>query len=486
MIDQAPEDDLQGDPFGHFYAIILSGGAGTRLWPLSRELSPKQILHLFGADSLIRQTIARLTKLVKEERIHIVTGQRLFDEIRNHLLTEFPPCRKVQYILEPAARNTAPAVALAAWQIAKQDPKAILGVFPSDHFITDDQPLLDAVRQAATAAKDGWLVTFGLQPERPETGFGYIERGEPLSPEPSLFRAARFIEKPDLETAKELVAAGRFFWNSGMFVFSARTLLEEVERFLPILSEVLGALDRYSPDERAQFAQQEFERIPPVSLDYGVMEKSERVAMIPVSLQWKDVGSLPALAEFHPKDSAENVAIGHIMQEGCRDSLLYSDSRLIAAIGLENMMVIDTPDATLVCPKERAQEVSRIVARLKEEKAPESVAQRYSHRPWGSYVELEKGSSYQVKHIEVYPGKRLSEQLHRHRSEHWIVLQGTAKVTIDTAEQIVQPNQSVYIPANAHHRLENVGKIPVHLIEVQNGEYLGEDDIVRFTDDFGR
>jgi len=470
----------------HVYGVILSGGAGTRLWPLSRELSPKQILHLFGTDSLIRQTITRLTKRIQEDHIFIVTGERLFEEIRNHLLTEFPPCKNVQYILEPAARNTAPAIALAAWNIMQKDPEAVLGVFPSDHYITDDQPLLDALEKATEAAQDGYLVTFGLQPDRPETGFGYLQQGEPLSQHPGVFRAARFIEKPDLEKAKELIQDPHHLWNSGMFVFSARVLLEEVERYLPELHQALLKLATYSSQDYERFARQEFCRVPAISLDYGIMEKSDRVALIPLTLPWKDVGSLPALAEFHPKDAQGNVAVGHILQEGCQNSLFYSDSRLIAAIGLEDLMVIDTPDATLVCSKERAQDVSKVVARLKETGAQESVSHRYSHRPWGSFLELEKGSTYQVKQIEVTPGKRLSEQLHRHRSEHWILLQGTAKVTIDGTEQIVRTNESVFIPTNTRHRLENVGKIPVRLIEVQNGEYLGEDDIVRFTDDYGR
>ncbi len=265
----------------HVYGVILSGGAGTRLWPLSRELSPKQILHLFGTDSLIRQTITRLTKRIPEDHIFIVTGERLFEEIRNHLLTEFPPCKNVQYILEPAARNTAPAIALAAWDIMQKDPEAILGVFPSDHYITDDQPLLDALEKATEVARDGYLVTFGLLPDRPETGFGYLEQGEPLSQHPGVFRAARFIEKPDLEKAKELIQDPRHLWNSGMFVFSARVLLEEVERYLPELHQALGKLATYSSEDYERFAQQEFCRAPAISLDYGIMERSDRVALIP-------------------------------------------------------------------------------------------------------------------------------------------------------------------------------------------------------------
>jgi len=473
-------------PLEHFYGVILGGGAGTRLWPLSRELSPKQILHLFGQDSLIRQTIYRLQKLIPEDRISIVTGERLYEEIRNHLLAEYPPLKEVRFILESAPRNTAPAVALAAWQLARHDEQAILGVFPSDHFIAPDEPLLEAIARAYRVAQEGCLVTFGLKPQRPETGYGYIEQGPAIAGGMGAYQVLRFHEKPDLPTAQSFLQSGRHFWNSGIFLFQAKTLLEEVQKYLPDLIATLQTLDRYSPQEYQRFAAELFGKLKPISLDYGVLEKSEKVAVLPVEIGWKDVGSLPSLDEFHPKDAQGNVQVGHVLLEDCRNTTVYSDSRLVATIGLEDLMVIDTRDATLVCPKSQSQKVSRIVARLKEEGAQEGISQRASARPWGSFIELEKGPTFQVKHIEVLPGMRLSEQLHNHRSEHWIILSGTARISLDGSDHLLHANESIYIPMNTRHRLENPGKILVRLIEVQNGEYLGEDDIERFQDDFGR
>lgn len=464
----------------------MGGGAGTRLWPLSRELSPKQLLKLFGTDSLIRRTVLRLKKLIPEEKIYIVTSNRLFDEIRNHLLSSYPQLKQVNYIIEPAARNTAPAVLLAAWELLKKDKDAVLGVFPSDHYIENDEALIEAVKRAYRVAQDGYLVTFGLKPTRPETGFGYIELGKTIRGKGGVFKASRFVEKPDLETAKKFVSSGNYFWNSGMFVFRADVIVEEGKRFLPHVIRVLEEIESFSAGEKAQLAEEAFMSIEPISIDYAIMEKSERVAVIPVDVGWKDVGSLSALAEFYKKDERGNVKIGNIVELDSENSIFYSDSRLVAAIGLSNFLVIDTRDATLVCPTERAQEVSKIVDRLKEKEAGECLSHRYSIRPWGNFVLLEKGDNFQVKLIEVKPGMKLSEQLHNHRSEHWIIVKGTAKVTINGDERILHAGESAFIPVSARHRLENPGKIPVLLIEVQTGEYLGEDDIVRFSDDFGR
>ncbi len=469
----------------HLFAVILGGGAGTRLWPLSRELSPKQLLKLFGTDSLIRKTVLRLKKLIPEENVFIVTSERLLDEIRNHLLSEYPPLKKIQYIIEPAARNTGPAVLLAAWELFKKDKDSILGVFPSDHYIENDEALIEAIKVAYEVAQKDYLVTFGLKPLRPETGFGYIELGNSIQ-NSNAYQARSFVEKPDLKKAKEFVDSGKYFWNSGMFVFKARIILEEGRKFLPKVIEVLGEIDTFSDENKEKISEEAFLSIDPISIDYGIMEKSERVAIIPVDIGWKDVGSLTALEEFYEKDERRNVKIGNIVEVDSEDSIFYSDSRLVAAIGLSDLMVIDTRDATLVCPKERAQEVAKIVAMLKEKDAGEYLAHRHSVRPWGSFVLLEKGDNYQVKLIKVKPGMKLSEQLHNHRSEHWIVVKGTAKVTIGGKEKILHAGESAFIQVSARHRLENPGKIPVLLIEVQSGEYLGEDDIVRFRDEFGR
>lgn len=469
----------------NFYGVVLAGGAGTRLWPLSRELTPKQLLKLFGADSLIRKTILRIKRVVPEEKIYLVTSRQLFDEIRNHLLSEYPPLKNVNYILEPLPRNTAPAIILSAREISRKDPEAIIGVFPSDHYIENDEVLIEAIYKALKAAEKGYLVTFGLKPSRPETGFGYIELGERIIDD-EIYRVKRFVEKPPLEKAKEFVESGRFFWNSGMFVFKAEALLEEARKYLPEALEVLEEIDAYPEDERSLYAPRAFARIPSISIDYAVMEKSDRVAVVPVELGWKDVGSLPALEEFYEKDEDGNVKIGNVLTVDCKDSLFYTESRLLALIGLKDMMVIDTRDATLVCPKERAQDVTRVVKELKNRGAEEHLAHRHSIRPWGSFTLLEKGENFQVKLIEVKPGCKLSEQMHNHRSENWIVVRGTAKVFLDGKERILHAGESVYIPPNSRHRLENPGKINLTLIEVQIGEYLGEDDIVRFSDDFGR
>lgn len=465
--------------------MILGGGAGTRLWPLSRELSPKQLLKLFGTDSLIQQTINRLLRIVPEEKIYIVTSGRLLDEIRNHLVSSFPARKKVRYIVEPAPRNTAPAVLLAAYRLHRQDENAVLGVFPSDHYIEKDDALIEAITQAIPVAQAGYLVTFGLKPDRPETGFGYIETGEPIKNTGAL-KARRFVEKPDRQTAEKFLASGRFYWNSGMFVFRADAVLEEARKYLPQAVEVIEEIERMSDEEKRRLAADAFCSIEPISIDYAIMEKSDRVAAIPVDLGWKDVGSLPALEEFYPKDEEGNVKVGNVEAVDTKDSILFSDSRLIAAVGVEDVMVIDTRDATLVCGKDSAQKVAEVVKRLKEKQADEYLSHRYSVRPWGSFVELVKGDNYQIKLIEVNPGMRLSEQMHNHRSEHWIFLQGTAKVYLDGKEHVLHANESIFIPMNTRHRLENPGKIPVKLIEVQSGEYLGEDDIVRFSDDYGR
>ncbi|MCX7831431.1 MAG: mannose-1-phosphate guanylyltransferase/mannose-6-phosphate isomerase [Actinobacteria bacterium] len=469
----------------NFYAVVLAGGAGTRLWPLSRELTPKQLLKLFGADSLIRKTVSRLKRIIPEERVYIVTSKSLFDEIRNHLLSEYPPLKKLGYILEPLPKNTAPAVILAAWEIKKIDNQAVIGVFPSDHYIEDDEALVESVLSAIDVAKKGYLVTFGLKPTRPESGFGYIEMGDEIV-DGKAYKVKRFIEKPPVEIAEKLIRTGKHFWNSGMFVFSVEKILDEAMKYLPEVVEALKEIDGYAEEEKSMFAEKAFEGLPTISIDYAIMEKSESVAVIPVEIGWRDVGSLPALEEFYEKDERGNVTIGNIVNIDCKNSLFYSDSRLVAGIGLDGLMVIDTRDATLVCPKERAQDVAQVVKRLKDQGREEYISHRHSTRPWGSFTLLEKADNYQVKLIEVKPGAKLSEQMHNHRSENWIVVKGTARVFLNGEERILHAGESIYIPANARHRLENPGKINLTIIEVQIGEYLGEDDIVRFSDDFGR
>lgn len=481
------------DKSGNFYGVILAGGTGTRFWPLSRELNPKQTLKLFGAESLIEQCIKRLLPIASEEKIVIVTGAKLRDEIRNHLVSAKPPLKGVKYLVEPLARNTAAAIGLAATYLFKLDPSAILGVFPSDHTIKDKTNFLKAIETSIELANKGFLVTFGIPPERPETGYGYIEQGNPLPANSSVFHVDRFAEKPSRDKAEEFLKNGGYFWNSGIFIFTAQKILEEIEKFMPELYEKLKWFSEKSvADWDTDKAQDIFSPLESISIDYGVLERSKDVLVIPVDLGWSDMGSFLALENLFEKDEQGNVVVGNVVDVDSKDSIIYTDKHLVAALGLKDMIVINTHDAVLICPKNRTQEVRKIVDILKKKKAEEYLTHRTVYRPWGSYTVLEKGPGYKIKLVEVFPKKRLSSQLHHHRSEHWVVLSGTAKITLRAVSQkgeeeyLVHANESTFIPPSTVHRLENPGIIPLKIIEVQNGEYLEEDDIVRFEDDFGR
>ena len=467
------------------YPVILSGGSGTRLWPMSRSLYPKQLLRLLGEDSLLQQTVRRVADpgrfaapllVANEEHRFIVAEQLREIGAPSHVL------------LEPVGRNTAPAACVAALILAESEPAALMLLLPSDHIIAEEAVFAAAVDRAAAAAQAGALVTFGITPDRPEIGYGYIRQGEPVGGIEGVFRVAEFVEKPSPEVAEGYVASEQYFWNSGMFLFPAALFLNELERIRPeIVAACRQALAKARRDDDfVRLDKAAFEACPADSIDYAVMEHTTRAAVVPVSMGWNDVGSWDALWDISDKDGAGNAVIGNVVAEDTRNCYLRSEAGLIAAIGIEDLVVVATDDALLLAPRDRTQEVRRLVARLAAEGRDESDALPTVHRPWGTYRSLHNGHRVQVKHITVKPGGRLSLQMHHHRAEHWIVVHGTARIRRGDEELMLTEDQSTYIPLGTPHRLENPGKIPLHLIEVQSGSYLGEDDIVRFEDSYGR
>jgi mannose-1-phosphate guanylyltransferase/mannose-6-phosphate isomerase len=467
--------------------VILSGGAGTRLWPLSRELYPKQLLALTGERTMIQQTALRLEGLAAAAPVVVC------NEAHRFLVAE--QLRQVgiepqAIVLEPMGRNTAPAIALAAHAAlkaagAKADADPLLLVLPADHVIRDVPAFHKAVHAALGAAQQGQLVTFGIVPTIPETGYGYIQRG-PASG--SVYRIARFVEKPSAALAGDFLASGDYYWNSGMFLFGARRYLEELERLAPAIARTCAAafagakadLDFTRIDKHL------FEACPADSIDYAVMEKTATAVVVPLAAGWSDVGSWAALHEASEADGHGNVSRGDVICEDSEGCFLYSESRLVSAVGLKNHVVVETKDAVLVAPRSRVQDVKKLVFRLKEQGRYEHSLHREVFRPWGSYDSIESGPRFQVKRLKVKPGAVLSLQLHHHRAEHWIVVSGTARITRGDEVFLLEENQSTYIPIGTRHRIENPGKIPLHIIEVQSGSYLGEDDIVRLEDHYGR
>lgn len=464
--------------------VILAGGSGTRLWPLSRKLHPKQVLALLGDRTLVQETVLRLRGLDAAAPVVICNDEHRFivaEQLRD--LGEHPAA----LILEPVARNTAPAVAVAALYALAQSPDATLLILPADHLITDSSAFHTAVVQAVDYAHDGHLVTFGIIPAAPETGYGYIMQGAAMPHGPGR-KIQRFVEKPDTVTAEGYVRSGQYFWNSGMFVLRADAVLAELTRFAPeivrgcreSLEKAVSDLDFLRLDHDA------FAACPEDSIDYAVMERTDRGVVVPLSCGWSDLGSWDALWQAGEKDDDGNVTRGDVLLCDVRDSFLHAETRLLAAVGLENHIVVETSDAVLVSPRDRVQEVKKLVDRLKAQNRVEAVSHKKVFRPWGHYESIGQGERYQVKRITVTPGHVLSLQKHFHRAEHWVVVRGTAVVTRDGEEILVRENESVYLPLGAVHRLANPGRIPLELIEVQVGGYLGEDDIVRFEDVYGR
>lgn len=461
--------------------VILAGGTGTRLWPLSRELYPKQLIKLTGSHSLLQETLQRVHELPGTLPPVIVVGEehRFLTKTQIEELDQFP---EYHLLLEPVGRNTAAAICGAALYVQQNiDANTILLVLPADHLISAKGAFREAVREALLLAENGNLTTFGIVPERPETGYGYICRGEGC-------RVKSFVEKPDAQTAEEYVASGQYLWNSGMFAFSVKTLLEELARYAPdIVTAMTDALGHGTRDGIFfRFDRAAMESCPDDSVDYALMEKTDKAAVVEANIGWSDIGSWRALWEMAEKDENGNVVTGDVIMEDVQNSLIRAGHSLVAAVGLADTMIVETADAVLVAPIARSQDVKKIVQRLKKEGRGEFHIHKTVYRPWGSYTTLEVQERFQIKRITVNPGAKLSLQMHHHRHEHWIVVNGMARVTNGRKVILLDENRSTYIMAGEKHRLENPGTIPLELIEVQIGSYLGEDDIVRFDDDYGR
>jgi mannose-1-phosphate guanylyltransferase/mannose-6-phosphate isomerase len=466
--------------------VILSGGAGTRLWPLSRALYPKQLLALTGERTMIQETALRLAGVAGIAAPLVVCNHEhrflIAEQLREAGVAP------AEILLEPVGRNTAPAVAVAALRAQAQDAGAILLVLPADHLIRAPGAFRAALEAAAQAAAAGALVTFGIAPRSPETGYGYIQRGAVLAGVDGAFAVARFVEKPSRGVAETLVASGEHFWNSGIFAFRADVFLAELEQHAPeVLAAARAALATATRDlDFTRLGAEAFERAPAISIDYAVMEKTRRAAVIPVEMGWSDVGSWASLWEEADKDAAGNLLIGDVYAQDVERSLVRSDGRLLAAIGVSDLIIVDTPDATLVASRERAQDVKAAVEHLEKSGRSEHLSHLRVYRPWGWYQGIDAGAHFQVKRLMLKPGAKLSLQLHRKRAEHWVVVSGQARVTRDKDVFELFPNQSTYIPPETRHRLENPGAEPLYVVEVQSGGYLGEDDIERFDDDYGR
>lgn len=470
-----------------FIPVIMAGGSGTRLWPLSRGNYPKQFLALTGSTTMLQQTLLRLKGLNHRAPLLICNEDHRFiaaEQVRQLGING------ASILLEPVGRNTAPAIALAAIQAIATQPDALLLVLAADHVIEDEAAFRTAVQQAEPLAAAGKLVTFGIVPTAPETGYGYIRRGVCTG---SVYQVDAFVEKPNLATAEQYLASGEYYWNSGMFMFRADRYLALLRQYQPaMLAACQAAMAELSPDlDFVRVKKAAFEACPDNSIDYAIMEPLSRdepqsVVVVPLAAGWNDVGGFAALWQVSGKDEQGNCHQGDVWSQNSQNCYVRSEQQLVATVGVQDLVVISTKDAVLVAHKDQAQDVKHIVAQLKAKQRPEVTFHREVYRPWGKYDSVDNGERFQVKRITVKPGAKLSVQMHHHRAEHWIVVSGTAKVTIDGVDQYLTENQSVYIPITAVHALENPGKVPLELIEVQSGSYLGEDDIVRFEDRYGR
>ncbi|MGK0291406.1 MAG: mannose-1-phosphate guanylyltransferase/mannose-6-phosphate isomerase [bacterium] len=464
-------------------ALILAGGSGSRLWPYSRTMVPKQFLNLGSTtESLLQGTYQRLTSLISPNDIYFIGSENHELELKKQVLELNSQFNVENILLEPVARNTAPAILWGISQIPESRKNEPVVILPADHLIQNQKAFLHYLEDGAKIAESGKLVTFGIRPDRPETGYGYIKAGNAL--DSVGFEVERFVEKPNLETAQEYIQDQSYTWNSGIFMGTANTFLEEFQKYSPEIYNAFGLDNKNAPEK--QDIQAIFENVISDSIDYAIMEKSKKVTVLPVDMDWSDLGSWESIYQISPKDDQGNVTRGDVILQDTKNSLIFSNKKLIASIGLENIIIIDTEDAILACDLRRSQDVKTLVDRLKKEGRGEYEFHSKVSRPWGNYTILFEAPEFKIKEIEVTPGKRLSLQRHRHRAEHWIVIEGTADVVCDDKLILLTENESTFIPKTSTHRLGNSGKIPVRIIEVQQGSYLEEDDIERLEDDFGR
>lgn len=459
--------------------VIMAGGSGSRLWPLSRSLYPKQFISLTSKKTMLQETIARLKNIEHQPPLLICNEEHRFIVAEQLRQENF---KHSGIILEPVGRNTGPAIALAAIKAMQNGDDPLLLVLAADHVIQDHAAFTKSIEKAIEPAKQGALITFGIIPTTPETGYGYIKKGHLINE--FAFQVERFVEKPDLNTAEQYIASNQYLWNSGMFLFKASCYVNELKKHAPeILSSCELALQNSLSDlDFTRINAEIFEACPEDSIDYAVMEKADNVLVVPMDAGWSDVGSFSSLWEVSPKDQQSNVIIGDVLTENTRNSYVYSQSKLVSTVGVDNLVIIETKDAVLVANKDNVQDVKSIVNQLKQAGRSECKQHREAYRPWGTHDEIAHGERFHVKHLKVKPGEKTALQMHYHRAEHWVVVQGTAKVTNGDKSYILSENESTYIPIGSPHRIENPGKIDLHLIEVRSGNYLEEDDIVRIKE----